>query len=460
MASVRLNGDTSGFIEISAPNVAGSTTITLPATSGGNFLVTDSNGDLNVDSGTLFVDASENRVGIGTTSPERLLHVFASDTSITSNSSSTLVLERDGVNVLNILKPNGTAGILSFSGNSTNGDGRITYDDSSSRAMEFWTASSEAARIDSSGRLLVGTSTSRGDHGGNTSGAETNLQVEGTSFGTSSAAFIRNSNTSDDAEILLAKSRGGAVGGTTIVQNNDDVGTIVFEGADGAKFLVAASIKAEIDGTPGTNDMPGRLVFSTTLDGASSPTERFRITQGGTFRFFSSDQAGIRIIDDAAASSTNSLIAGSNSGTGTQGEGNQVFAVRTNGNVQNSNNSYGALSDIKLKENIVDASSQWDDLKAIQVRNYNFKEETGQQTHTQLGVVAQEIELVSPGLVSEAPDKDDEGNDLGTTTKSVNYSVLYMKAVKALQEAMTRIEALENANASLEARLTALEGGN
>ena len=58
MASVRLNGDTSGFIEISAPNVAGSTTITLPATSGGNFLVTDSNGDLNVDSGTLFVDAS------------------------------------------------------------------------------------------------------------------------------------------------------------------------------------------------------------------------------------------------------------------------------------------------------------------------------------------------------------------------------------------------------------------
>ena len=129
-----------------------------------------------------------------------------------------------------------------------------------------------------------------------------------------------------------------------------------------------------------------------------------------------------------------------------------MFYVFSNGNVQNTNNSYTAISDIKLKENIVDASSQWDDLKAIQVRNYNFKEETGHETHTQLGVIAQEIELVSPGLVSESPDRDEDGNDLGTTTKSVNYSVLYMKAVKALQEAMERIETLET-------RLTALEGG-
>jgi hypothetical protein len=122
--------------------------------------------------------------------------------------------------------------------------------------------------------------------------------------------------------------------------------------------------------------------------------------------------------------------------------------VLTNGNVQNTNNSYGAISDAKLKENIVDANSQWDDLKAIQVRNYNFKEG---QTHTQLGVVAQEVELVSPGLVSESPDRDENGNDLGTVTKSVNYSVLYMKAVKALQEAMERIE-------TLEAKVNALEG--
>ena len=103
-----------------------------------------------------------------------------------------------------------------------------------------------------------------------------------------------------------------------------------------------------------------------------------------------------------------------------------------------------------MKENIVDANSQWSDIKSLQVRNYNFKKSTGFDTHTQIGVVAQEVETVSPGLVSESPDTDGEGNDLGTTTKSVNYSVLYMKAVKALQEAMERIESLETRIAALE----------
>ena len=131
--------------------------------------------------------------------------------------------------------------------------------------------------------------------------------------------------------------------------------------------------------------------------------------------------------------------------------------IYSNGNLVNTNNSYGAISDLKLKENIVDATSQWSDIKALQVRKYNFKEETGQETHTQIGLVAQEAELVCPGLVSESPDRDEDGNDLGTVTKSVNYSVLYMKAVKALQEAMERIETLEASNAALEARITALE---
>ena len=110
------------------------------------------------------------------------------------------------------------------------------------------------------------------------------------------------------------------------------------------------------------------------------------------------------------------------------------------GNVQNTNNSYGAISDAKLKENIVDATSQWDDLKALQIRKYNFTEG---ETHTQLGVVAQEVETVSPGLVNDIVDRDEEGNDLGTVTKTVNYSVLYMKVNVAFTEWETRIESLE-----------------
>ena len=179
-------------------------------------------------------------------------------------------------------------------------------------------------------------------------------------------------------------------------------------------------------------------------------TERMRIADLGDLRVYSSNTNGFRVGSSYGAGINENLFAGYYSGASLTAMGNECFVVRTNGNVLNTNNSYGSLSDAKLKENIVDASSQWDDLKALQVRNYNFKEG---QTHTQIGLVAQEAEAVSPGLVSESPDRDEDGNDLGTVTKSVNYSVLYMKAVKALQEAMERIE-------TLEAKVAALEGAS
>jgi hypothetical protein len=177
-----------------------------------------------------------------------------------------------------------------------------------------------------------------------------------------------------------------------------------------------------------------------------------RITNGGTTSTFTSAGAGALWVGSGSAAGTSvQLIYGTHSASGVI-TGTNSFTVWTNGNVVNTNNSYGSLSDIKLKENIVNASSQWNDLKALQIRKYNLKEETGQQTHTQIGLIAQEVELVSPGLVSESPDRDEDGNDLGTVTKSVNYSVLYMKAVKALQEAMERIETLEAKVAALEAQ--------
>ena len=126
------------------------------------------------------------------------------------------------------------------------------------------------------------------------------------------------------------------------------------------------------------------------------------------------------------------------------------FEVKGDGDLENTNGTYGQISDSKLKENIVDANSQWEDIKSVRVRNFSFKESTGFSTHTQIGVVAQEIEAVSPGLVKDTDDLDANGNLIGTT-KSVRLSVLYMKAVKALQEAMDRIEALETKVAALEA---------
>jgi len=132
------------------------------------------------------------------------------------------------------------------------------------------------------------------------------------------------------------------------------------------------------------------------------------------------------------------------------------FYVSNQGDVANHDNSYGAISDVKLKEQITDASSQWEDIKALTVRKYKMKEDVAKgdsDAHWRLGVVAQELETAGMnGLVQENTDRDAEMNDLETTTKTVKYSILYMKAVKALQEAMTRIE-------TLEAKVTALENG-
>jgi hypothetical protein len=290
----------------------------------------------------------------------------------------------------------------------------------------------EKARLDASGRLLVGTSTSPSL----TDGQYSKLHVVGNTNSANGDGII------NIGRGVLASS--GLAAGTSL-------GNLQFTDSAGAVHAVIGGLT---DATTGSNDYPGRLVFSTTADGASSPTERMRITRGGDLFSLNSDN-GIVSRSTLPAGTANTIFAGQHSATSII-SGTNCFRVYTNGNVQNTNNSYGALSDIKLKENIVDATSQWNDLKSLQVRNYNFKEG---QTHTQIGLVAQEVELVSPGLVTESPDRDEDGNDLGTVTKSVNYSVLYMKAVKALQEAMTRIETLEATNASLEARLTALEGG-
>ena len=132
------------------------------------------------------------------------------------------------------------------------------------------------------------------------------------------------------------------------------------------------------------------------------------------------------------------------------GAGAYRFMVADSGNVTNTNGSYGTISDAKMKTDIVDAGSQWADIKAIKFRKFKMKDDPSGLL--QLGVVAQELEQTSPGLVEEHSDKDAEGNDLGTTTKSVKTSVLLMKAAVALQEAMARIETLEAKIAALEAK--------
>jgi len=372
---------------------------------------------------------STGNVGIGTTSPGYRLSVVGDIITTTANGTAArLLLDQNGQRTYSIEIPASNNGL----------------------AIRDLVADTERARIDSSGRLLVGTSSASGNN---------YLQIQGDAggaTGTGGISLRRNVAPSGMGEGAFE-------------------GIIDFGPNDGG---VGARIAAIADAQQGTNDYPSRLVFSTTADGASSPTERMRIGSNGYVQFsetgtYSPDatsgwhkfyqSANQRCIQTYSTSSTftnYSLIqyiaAGGGTGSGfasgySDNGSIQRYIIFSNGNIQNTNNSYAGISDLKLKENITDANSQWLDIKSLQVRNYNLKHSPD---HRQIGVIAQEIEQISPGLVYETPDRDAEGNDLGTVTKSVNYSVLYMKAVKALQEAMKRIEQLETEMVAVKAQLS------
>ena len=369
-------------------------------------------------------------VGIGTTSPATALHTVG-----------TVRISRsdDAAQYLNLYSSAGEGFIDAVNSNSGINQPIIFRIGNNS-------ATTERARIDASGRLLVGTSSSLDVNAG--------LQIAvNSSFSDFYPLQVFHFDSTDDTQgptTIYTRSKSDTIGTVSAVNVNDGLGTILFRGAGTSTYVNGALIKAEVEsGTVSNTSMPSRLVFSTTADGASSPTERMRISQNGKTDIYSSDY-GLATRVSAAAGTSVAIYYGSYGATSTS-TGTVSYQVLSNGNVQNTNNSYGAYSDIKLKENIVDANSQWNDLKALRVRNYNLKEG---QTHTQIGLVAQEIEPISPGLIYETPDRDEDGNDLGTVTKSVNYSVLYMKAVKALQEAMERIEQLETEMAAVTAQLS------
>lgn len=85
----------------------------------------------------------------------------------------------------------------------------------------------------------------------------------------STAEIARGAGRSD----FILKRANTSLTAPTVVASGDSLGQVAYQGYDGAAYVTAALIRGEVDGTPGTNDMPGRLVFSTTADGASSPTE-------------------------------------------------------------------------------------------------------------------------------------------------------------------------------------------
>jgi len=211
-------------------------------------------------------------VGIGTTNPSTLLHLDTLNeaTAITVAAiSSTGGQLRLGIGA----KSSGFQSIVAT------GNG-LDIGTTLGAPITFFTngTANERARIDSSGRLLVGTSASRAV--GNINGG---IQFASSSdFGTTSVYY---GNSIEGSVFSLGKSRATAVGSLEIVQTGDTLGEIRFAGDDGTDLnSYGACIRALVDGTPGVNDMPGMLLFETTADGANIPAERLRITSAGVLQ--------------------------------------------------------------------------------------------------------------------------------------------------------------------------------
>jgi hypothetical protein len=325
---------------------------------------------------------------------------------------------------LNVTLP-ATAGEISVKGT----DGSVDFGD---------------VNIDSSNRLLVGTSSSSQVG----AGLDAVLQIEGTTQSNSRFSILRRSASAVGPTIAFGKTGGS---GDEVVAANDSLGTIDFSGGDGTDVKTsAARIQCEVDGIPGLNDMPGRLVFSTTADGANSPTERMRIISDGKILFGTTSATNASSSGITFVPSTNGRVLldiGTTSTATAQlqrffnGNG-QVGSISTNGTAT----AYNTSSDYRLKENVVAVADGITRLQQLKPSRFNF---IADPARTVDGFLAHEVQDIVPEAVAGEKDAvDDDGNP---EYQGIDQSKLVPLLTAALQEAVAKIETLEAKVAVLEA---------
>jgi len=298
--------------------------------------------------------------------------------------------------------------------------------------IAFAEGGAEVMRLDSSGNLGIGN--------------------------TNNSALLHVGKVNQDGDVAVMIGNGATSSFTA------STATLQFrQGGNGGATLNAGKIVSGRTGNYSSSaDADSFLAFYTALD--NTDTERARITSGGYSKFsnagtyFNStgsfhelrqtaNAQGVVVSVTNASYTSESIFSTATKTAGTDwlhfygtSDSNTVANIKIfgNGNLQNANNSYGAISDVKLKENIVDASPKLADLMQVKVRNYNLIGDTTKQ----LGVVAQELETVFPAMVDETFDRDTENNILETKTKSVKYSVFVPMLIKAMQEQQAMIESL------------------
>ena len=277
-----------------------------------------------------------------------------------------------------------------------------------------------------------------------------------------SAGFGIHSNraAAGGSSLIMSHNRNNAVGSFTILNDADTLGRITFQGCDGGDIKTeGAQIAAEVDGTPGTNDMPTRLVFSTTADGANAITERLRIDSAGNVLVGKSSGATDYFLQIAGSGSKGSLRLENDYASGTvclvNNQGNaayNAFVFENNGSakgsivVSTSATAYNESSDHRLKENV---NYTWDAttrLKQLKPARFNFIVDADTTVD---GFLAHEVSSIVPEAVyGEHNGVDDAGDPI---IQQFDKSKLVPLIVKAMQEQNALIEALT-------ARITTLEG--
>ena len=415
--ALRLRGATSGYIELKAPASAGDNTLTLPTNNGSanQLLKTDGSGNLSwVDdnSGVSLSGSTNNTIatvtGANSLTGEANLTFDGSSLGVTGDS----LISNSGGNAKLKIKRSNTAsntddyGSILFQSSANNNNvaiGAARQSAENDGYLFFSTASSgslsERLRITSDGKIGIG----------ETSPA-TLLHLKGTD---TAYGGVGNSTTASGAKIRVQDTAGrileivspgtAAEAGIGCITNHNL--TLFTSNTERARFM------------SGNLSDPG-LLIGTTSNVVNSANFGHAIYYDGAVGHFRDINGG-----------NLTFRAGGNQG---------LLTIAGDGDALNTNNSYGQASDERLKQDIVDAASQWDDIKGLRVRKFRFKDNPSGVL--QIGVIAQEIETVSAGLVKT----NSEG------IKSVKYSVLYMKTVKCLQEAIAKIETLETKVAALE----------
>lgn len=138
--------------------------------------------------------------------------------------------------------------------------------------------------------------------------------------GSSLALYSWNSNPSIGPHFVFSKSSSSTIGTRTVVTSGTDLGGIVFAGDDGVGFTIAAEILAEVDGSAAVGDMPGRIVFLTTGDGANTASERMRITSSGNVGIATTAPTQKLDVNDSSIRIRTSNTPASADAPGTQGQ--------------------------------------------------------------------------------------------------------------------------------------------